>query len=102
MAISIEARIEAQQEKLKQLKAQKQKIEARQRAAAAKTTRQQETRKKILAGALVLEMMGQDETTRHRFMQRLDAYLTKPHDRALFNLPEKSAPAPAAGAEASA
>lgn len=102
MATSIEDKIKAQEEKLKQLKAQKQQIEARKRAAAVKITRQQDTRRKVLAGAMVLEMMERDENTRQRFMQRLDKYLTRPDDRALFNLPEKADTPPAAGAGASA
>lgn len=102
MATSIEDKIKAQEEKLKQLKAQKQQIEARKRAAAAKITRQQDTRRKVLAGAMMLEMMERDENTRQRFMQRLDNYLTRPDDRSLFNLPEKAETAPAEGAGASA
>ena len=97
MTTGIEARIKAQEEKLKQLKAQKQQIEARKRAAAAKITRQQDTRRKVLMGAMVLDMMERDEANRQRFMQRLDSYLTRPDDRALFDLPQKADTAPAAG-----
>lgn len=102
MAMSIEEKIKAQEEKLKQLKAQKQKIEARKRAAVAKVIRQQETRRKILVGAMVLEMMERDENMHQRFMERLDGYLARPHDRALFGLPEKAEKGPAEGAAASA
>ena len=102
MTTGIEARIKAQEEKLKQLKAQKQQIEARKRAAAAKITRQQDTRRKVLVGAMVLDMMERDDANRQRFMQRLDSYLTRPDDRALFDLPQKADTAPAAGAGASA
>jgi large subunit ribosomal protein L7/L12 len=90
MTAGIEARIKAQEQKLKQLKAQKQQIEARKRSAAAKITRQQDTRRKVLAGAMILEMMERDENTRQRFTQRLDSYLTRPDDRALFELPKES------------
>lgn len=102
MAMSIEDKIKAQQEKLKQLKAQKQQIEARKRAAAAKVIRQRETRRKILVGAMVLEMMQRDENTHQRFMERLDGYLMRPHDRALFGLPEKAEKGTEQGAGASA
>ena len=102
MTEGIEARIKAQEEKLKQLKAQKQQIEARKRAAAAKVNRAQDTRRKVLAGAMILDMMERDEATRQRFTARLDSYLTRPDDRALFGLGEKVAVAPAAGAGASA
>ena len=57
MTTGIEARIKAQEEKLKQLKAQKQQIEARKRAAAAKISRQQDTRRKVLAGAMTVGTM---------------------------------------------
>ena len=99
---SIDERIAALETKLKQEKAKKQQIEARKRAALAKVSRQQDTRRKVLAGAMVLDLMERDDGNRQRFMQRLDSYLTRPDDRALFNLPEKATPAPVAGAGASA
>ena len=100
MTAGIEARIKAQEEKLKQLKSIKQRIEASRRSAAAKITRQQDTRRKVLAGAMVLEMMERDEGNRQRFMQRLDSYLTRSDDRALFGLPEKASTPSAARAGA--
>lgn len=72
--------------KLKQAKAQRQKIEARKKAADAEKERANDTRRKILAGALVLEMMKNDEQVRARFMARLAEYLTRPDERALFGL----------------
>jgi large subunit ribosomal protein L7/L12 len=35
---------------------------------------------------MVFEMMERDEATRQRFMERLDKYLTRADDRALFDL----------------
>ena len=90
MTTSIDARIKAQEDKLKHLKSQRQKIEARKRASAAKITRQQDTRKKVLAGAMVLQMMDGDESTRQRFIQRLEAFLVRNDDRALFGISPKS------------
>ena len=90
MTTSIDARIKAQEDKLKQLKAQRQQMEARKRAAAAKITRQRDTRKKVLAGAMVLQMMEGDESTRQRFIQRLEAFLVRNDDRALFDISPKS------------
>ncbi|WP_228098389.1 mobilization protein [Chitinilyticum piscinae] len=87
----INDKISKLEEQLKQAKAQRQKIEARKRAADAKRSRAEDTRRKILAGALVLEMMERDETARGRFMERLDAYLTRPDDRALFGLQDHGA-----------
>ncbi len=86
MAIGIEDKIKALEEKLKQAKAQKAKIEARKKAIETKVQRSQDTRRKVLAGAMVLEMMERDEATRQRFMERLDKYLTRADDRALFDL----------------
>lgn len=83
---TIDERIAALETKLKQERAKKQKVEARKRAVEQKLQRAADTRRKILAGALVLELMERDEATRQRFMQRLDAYLTRPDDRALFGL----------------
>ena len=45
-------------------------------------------------------MMEGDENSRQRFMQRLDTFLTRTDDRALFNLPAKATTEPAAGAVA--
>lgn len=80
-------RIDELQQKLKQARALKSRIEARQRGAEAKQKRAEETRRKILAGALALEMMDRDEGVNARFMARLDRYLTRADDRALFGLP---------------
>lgn len=83
---TIDERIAALEAKLKQERAKKQKVEARKRAVEQKLQRAADTRRKILAGALVLELMERDEATRQRFMQRLDTYLTRPDDRKLFGL----------------
>ncbi len=53
-----------------------------------KGQRADDTRRKILAGSLVLDMMERDEATRQRFMDRLDKHLKRADDRALFGLPE--------------
>ncbi|NUZ09065.1 mobilization protein [Piscinibacter koreensis] len=83
----LEASIEAQQKKLAQLKAQKQRIEARQRAKEQGLARKQDTRKKILAGALLLELMEKDPELRKQILGKLSTFLSRPDDRALFGLP---------------
>ena len=80
-------RIDELQQKLKQARALKSRVEARQRGAEAKKKRAAATRRKILAGALALEMMERDEGVKARFMAHLDRYLTRADDRALFGLP---------------
>jgi hypothetical protein len=80
-------RIEALEAKLKQAKAKQQQIEARQRAAEAKRTRQQDTRRKVLVGALILSRVERGEWPREKLLAMLDTALTRADDRALFELP---------------
>ncbi len=86
---------EQTRKKVKQLKAKKELIEARKVHALIKGKRSDDTRRKILAGAMVLEVSSRDEEARLRFMERMDKFLVRPDDRALFGLP----PLPQAGGE---
>lgn len=85
---------------LQQLKAKRELIEAQKLTKMLKGGRAEDTRRKILAGALTLELMESDEATRQRFMVRLDKKLTRADDRALFGLPPIPTPSqkPAASA----
>lgn len=85
-------RIATLEAKLKEAKAKQQQIEARQRAAEAKRTRQQDTRRKVLVGALILSRVERGEWPREKLLAMLDTALTRADDRALFDLPisEKS------------
>ena len=85
----LEASIEAQQKKLAQLKAHKQKIEARLRAKEQGLARKQDTRRKVLAGALLLELMSRDPELQKQMLGKLSGFLTRPDDRALFELSGK-------------
>jgi hypothetical protein len=67
----LEASIEAQQKKLAQLKAHKQKIEARQKAKLQGVARQQNTRRKILAG--VPDARGRPKAVRARRRHEQDS-----------------------------
>lgn len=96
----IDDRIAAQEQrskdaakKLQQLKAERDIIEARKLSKVLKGQRADDTRRKILAGSLVLDMMERDEATRQRFMDRLDKHLKRDDDRALFGLATKAATA---------
>ena len=82
----LEATIEAQQKKLAQLKAQKQKMEALHKAKLTGLARKQDTRRKILAGALLLELMAKDTEFQKKMLGTLSTFLTRPDDRALFGL----------------
>lgn len=80
-------RIATLEAKLKEAKAKQQQIEARQRAADAKRYRQQDTRRKVLVGALILSRVERGEWPREKLLAMLDAALTRADDRALFELP---------------
>lgn len=51
--------------------------------------RKEDTRRKILLGALMMEMMKNKELDEKKIMKRLDNFLTKDIDRKLFAMPEK-------------
>ena len=83
---NIEKRIEAQLEKLKQLKAQKQAIEARERTKQKEQERKDDTRRKILLGSYLIKKM-QNEANKEKILAELNEYLTEDRDRQLFGLP---------------
>ena len=65
-AETLEKKIEAQLEKLKQLKARKQAIEAREKSKQKEQERKDDTRRKILLGAWVLNKLKNDESFKHQ------------------------------------
>ena len=74
--------------KLEKLLEQREKINARiQKARARETTqkRKEDTRRKILLGALVIEMMDKGELDNEVIMKRLEGFLTRDIDRKLFD-----------------
>lgn len=71
---------------LKQAKVRAQKFEATAKAKESKTARAQRERKKYLVGALVLETMEKDGSINQRMIEKLDHFLTRPNERALFEL----------------
>jgi hypothetical protein len=83
----LDERIGSLETKLKQLKTLQQRREAQARSAAAKRARDDALRRKVLVGAVLLAKVeaGEfDETVLRRWM---DAALTRPQDRELFELP---------------
>ena len=72
-------------QKREQLNAEIQKARARETA----QKRKEDTRRKILLGALVIEMMDKGELDDGVIMKRLEAFLTRDIDRKLFNFPFK-------------
>lgn len=83
---NLDKKIEAQLEKLKQLKAQKQAIEARERAKQKEQDRKDDTRRKILLGSYLIKKMESNEANKQKILADLNEYLTENRDRKLFNL----------------
>lgn len=92
---TVEEQIKAAEERLKQLKAKAQKIEAQKKAKVSKQERANDTRRKILLGALVLDGMNRDADTKTRWLVKLEKALSRDADRELFGLAPKSPAAPA-------
>ncbi|ALV74964.1 hypothetical protein [Acinetobacter johnsonii] len=86
-AENIEKKIEAQLEKLKQLKAQKQAIEAREKNKKKEQERKDDTRRKILLGSYLIKKMNANEASKEKILAELNEYLTEDRDRQLFDLP---------------
>ena len=84
-AETLEKKIEAQLEKLKQLKARKQAIEARERSKQKEQERKDDTRRKILLGSYLIKKM-QNEANKEKILAELNEYLTEDRDRRLFDL----------------
>lgn len=78
-------KIQKQQERLKQLKAQKLALEAKEKKRIAEQQRKEDTRKKILLGAYLLKKM-ENEANKEKILAELNEYLTEDRDRKLFNL----------------
>ena len=83
-------RVAALEERLKQLKAKQQQIDARRRAFESRQARKNDTRRKILAGAIVLAKVEQGVLANAQFRKWLDEALTRADDRALFDLPSET------------
>ena len=81
---NISGRIDALEQRLKQLKAKQQRSEARQRSLESKRARRNELRRKILVGAVVLAKVEQGGFQQATLQEWLDDALTRPGDRALF------------------
>ena len=103
------AELEEQQRKLEdELKQKRARIVRAKRRENAKLTnekRKRDTRRKVLIGAAVLAKMEAGQMTNEQLTRLLNGYLTRPDDRALFDLPESGpgeqanqpAPEPTAG-----
>lgn len=86
----IDDRIADLERRLKQAKALKQQQVARERAAERKQQRSDETRRKILVGAVILAKVEHGEWPKERLRELMDKALTRADDRTLFGLPTLS------------
>ncbi len=66
-----------------QLNAQIQKIRTKE----ANQKRKEDTRRKVLLGALMMEMMEKGEIDSQKIRKKLSSFITKDIDRKLFDLP---------------
>lgn len=82
---SLEQQIAKQQERLKQLKAQKQAVLARERKKQSEQQRKDDTRRKILLGSYLLKKM-ENEANKEKILAEINEYLTEDRDRSLFDL----------------
>ena len=80
------ARAEAARKRVQQLKNRQADAEARELRRAMAGERAEDTRRKILMGALVLEMVERGEMTQADLMSKLDAFLVRDGDRKIFDL----------------
>ena len=85
--VKLDERISSLETRLKQLKTRQARLDARKRALASSRARKDDTRRKILAGAIVLARVAQGQIPQAEFRAWLDVALTRPDDRALFELP---------------
>jgi membrane protein involved in colicin uptake len=81
----LDHKIKAQEEKLKQLKVQRQAALARERAKEKEQARKDDTRRKILLGSYLLKKM-EHEANKEKILAELNEYLIEERDRKLFGL----------------
>jgi len=91
----IEQRIAKLEEQLKQEKAKAQKIAAAIKAKESGRARKLENRKKMLIGAMIFAQMNKNESTKANILAKLDGFLTKESERAVFGLPQTQSQSPA-------
>ncbi|APV37800.1 mobilization protein [Acinetobacter soli] len=84
--LTLEQKIEQQEQKLKQLKAQKNAVLAREKKKQSEQQRKDDTRRKILLGSYLVKKM-EDENNKQKILADLNEYLTEKRDRKLFGLP---------------
>ena len=79
----LEQQIAKQQERLKQLKAQKQAVIAHEKKKVSEQQRKDDTRRKILLGSYLLKKM-ENEANKEKILAELNEYLTEERDHKFF------------------
>lgn len=85
---SLDDTIESLTKRLEQAKARKRQKEAAEKAAHAQAERKADTRRKLLVGAMTMDL-AKTEDAKAQLQAQLDVYLSRPADRALFGLADK-------------
>lgn len=81
------------EERLAKLEEQRARLNAeisRVKARASANERKRDTRRKVLAGAMVLGQVEQGTFPKEKFLAQLDEYLERDNDREMFGLPAKA------------
>lgn len=86
MSQKLNEKISGLEQRLKQLKARQQMLAQRQRTFESRQARKNDTRRKILVGALVLTRVQQGRIPEGELRSWLNEALTRADDRALFGL----------------
>jgi len=82
---NLDEKIKIHEERLKQLKAQKQDVLSREKKKKSEQQRKDDTRRKILLGSYLLKIM-ENKVNEDKVLAGLNEYLTESRDRKLFNL----------------
>ena len=86
MSNKLSERISTLKQRLKELNAQRQRVDQRRRTFESRKSRKEDTRRKILVGALLLARVEQGRFSEKELQGWLDGALTRTDDRKLFGL----------------
>ena len=81
MTSRLEQLLKKQKELKAQIRQEKNKLDQQER--------KNDTRRKILLGALMMDMMNSGELDEKKIMKRLDSFLSRNTDRQLFNFSDR-------------
>ena len=82
----MQERIATAEERLRRLKERHQQAEAKRKRNEVQQARKDDLRRKLIVGSVVLQRVQSGELPDAQFRKWLEAALTRPEDRALFNL----------------